>query len=78
MAIAMAASVTVSMLALMMGMDRRISDTNTLEVCTSPRLRIADRFGASSTSSKVKPVSCLSFIYITSWRWLEIVLLYED
>ena len=55
MAMAMRASVTVSMLALTMGTLSGIDAVNRVAVLTSPREANGDRLGTSSTSSKVRP-----------------------
>jgi hypothetical protein len=62
MAIAIGASVTVSMLALAMGTRNRIVGVSQVEVSTSWREAIADRFGTNSTSSKVSPLLTRIFI----------------
>jgi hypothetical protein len=47
-----------------MGIDRLMLPTSKLDVPTSSRLRMDERFGASSTSSKVNPGSARNFITI--------------
>jgi hypothetical protein len=63
MAIAIEASVTVSILELMIGIAIRIPGTKIVDVSTSDRLRMDERLGTSKTSSKVKPTSGLNFIF---------------
>jgi hypothetical protein len=55
MAVAIASSVTVSMLAEMMGSSRVKSPTSRLRRETSLRERTEERFGTIKTSSKVSP-----------------------
>ena len=66
MAMAISDSVTVSMLALMMGMARRRPGTRVVDRSTSARLAMRECRGTSSTSSKVRPGSLRMRIFTFS------------
>ena len=61
-ATAIAASVTVSMFALMIGVLIRMDDVRNVDVFTSLRERIDDRLGTKRTSSKVNALCLRMFI----------------
>jgi hypothetical protein len=76
MAIAMRVSVTVSIFAERIGMDKWIPGTSQVSVDTSALLWMVERRGTSRTSSNVSPISGRMFICTPNYDRLTVIMVF--